>query len=145
MLNSSIELATCGSTLYSQCCMFFQVTSVGQLLCPCCYGDHLNDIKIVRQACYLVQDMLKIILILCSMCDRKMHLACSPSRKWSQLCTCGPCILDLPIVEPLSSIENTLQTHLVQRSLSLSPEKGVIFLKTKRVSYVVLILCSSTV
>ena len=29
----------------------------GQLLCPCCYGDYLNDIKTVRQASYLVQDM----------------------------------------------------------------------------------------
>ena len=41
---------------------------------PVTIGDHLNDIKTVRQACYLVQDILKAILILCSKCDRKMYL-----------------------------------------------------------------------
>ena len=102
LLNSPIELVTCGSILRSQCCSsWLQV-----------YGGHLNDIKTIRQECYLVQDMLKAILILCSKCDRKVHLTKYAAHLESG-CSYVPvdpaiqCILDQPIDEPLSHIENT--------------------------------------
>ena len=65
VLNSPIDVVTCGAIVCSDCCCTW-LNLHHELPCPCCYGDHLRDITTVQAPCSLVQDALKCIPVICS-------------------------------------------------------------------------------
>ena len=133
VLSSPIELVTCGAIVCSNCCCTW-LNLRHELLCPCCYGDHLRDITTVRAPCNLVLDALKCIPVICSKCKNEILLSDYATDLGSG-CAFVPVnsivseILSHPVNQPLSPIESQLQTN-VKRSLLSSPTKGVVVLKT---------------
>lgn len=134
VLNSPIELVTCGSIVCSKCCCsWLEVRH--ELVCPCCYEDHLKDAATIRPPCSLVLDTLSNISVACCRCKNKVPLSDLIPHLQSS-CQYVPVegvlqeILDNPVTEPLSPVESALQSHFVRRSLLLSPKKDVLVVKT---------------
>ena len=119
-----------GNSLLQCCCTWLNLHH--ELLCPCCYGDHLRDITTVQVPCNLVLDALKCIPVICSKCKIEILLSVYATHlgSGSAFVPVNSEILSHPVNQPLSPIESQLQTNLVKRSLLLSPTKGVVILKT---------------
>ena len=138
-LCAPIELVTCGSIVCAECCCTWLKHCNG-LTCPCCYSSHISDYNTIRTAYPLILSMLGSLCVLCDECHCHIrleklneHVASSCSKL-----TCLPSstvsieqVLKKPTTAPLTPLEQKLQTSLVKRSLSTSPDEHVLQLKTK--------------
>ena len=133
LLNSPVELINCGAVVCFQCCCLWLETS-GTLSCPCCYEQPLS-VSMVRPASNFVQDALRKIRVICMNCARPLELG-HYEHHLNSGCSYLPIesaiegILLQPESAPLSSIESALQANLVRRSLSMSPDKDVMVVKS---------------
>ena len=109
VLNSPIELVTCGAIVCSKCCCSWLEVK-HELVCPCCYGDHLKDAATIRPPCCLALDTLSSISVACSRCKNKFPLSDYTPHLQSS-CQYVPVdgvlqeILHNPVTEPLSPVE----------------------------------------
>lgn len=138
VLNRPVELVTCGSLVCVQClCLWLQ--HKGELECPCCYGDHLREYTTIVKPATLVLRLLGSLCVICSKCQRHVKLGeykdhtesgCTSYCHEVSPDTSIDDILRQPLISPLTSVEQKLQTSLARRSLSGSPEENVLHLKT---------------
>ena len=137
-LNSPVELVTCGSVVCFNKCL----KQCKQLACPCCSSSHIADFTTIRSALQLTQSMLGRLCVVCDKCQShlkldklKEHVHASSSSLTHTGQLSSPVsledILNQPNTAPLTSIEQKLQTSLVKRSLSTSPEEKLLRLKTR--------------
>jgi hypothetical protein len=89
----------------------------------------------VRPASNFVQDALRKIRVICMNCARPLELG-HYEPHLNSCCSYLPIesaiegILLQPESAPLSSIESALQANLVRRSLTMSPDKDVVVVKS---------------
>ena len=108
------NLVTCGAIVCSKCCCSWLEVK-HELVCPCCYGDHLKDAATIRPPCSLVLDTLSSISVACSRCKNKFPLSDYTPHLQSS-CQYVPVdgvlqeILHNPVTEPLSPVESALRT-----------------------------------
>ena len=146
LLNSPIELINCGAVVCFQCVCSWLKTSV-TLSCPCCYEQPLS-VSMVRPASNCVQDVVRKISVICPICARTLELG-HYEHHWNSSCSYLPIesviegILLQPESAPLSSIESALQANLVRRSLSMSPDKDVMVVKSSGKVCKFYVLCST--
>ena len=135
LLNTPVELVTCGSNVCAGC-LCAKLKQNDSLVCS---TTHLTDYSTIREASTLIQTMLGSVCVLCKKCHGHMRLknlsehaanSCS-----THLLPVSPVsveqVLEQPATAPLTPLEEKLQTSLVKRSLSTSPDNRVVQLKTR--------------
>ena len=142
LLQSPVELVTCGNIVCANCCCSWLRHSKGTS-CPCCYSCHLEDFTTVRQASALTVSLLASVCVICGACGSHMrqdtyskHIdsgcksngASSPSS--SPVDTSVENMLNRDITTPLTPIELKLQSRLAKRSLATSPDDNILKIKT---------------
>ena len=139
LLCAPIELVTCGSIVCAECCCNW-IKHCNTLSCPCCYSSHISDFNTIRSASPHILSMLGSLCVLCDECHchvrlEKLHehvaSSCSTHTYPPASTVSIEQVLKQPPTAPLTPLEQKLQTSLVKRSLSASPEERVLQLKTR--------------
>lgn len=139
ILNSPIELVTCGSVVCAEC-FIERLQHSKQLTCPCCSTSHIEDFTTIRPASQLTQSMLSRLCVVCEKCQSHLRLdklkehvsnSCSTHSEEVPPSVSVEHILNRPSTAPLTPVEQKLQTSLVKRSLSTSPEERILRVKTR--------------
>ena len=132
-----IEIVTCSSVLCAECmCKWLQYKE--ELVCPCCYSDHLKGYTTGIREATLLRHLLGSLCVICSTCNGHVKLdgyndhvkTCTTSLQQLSPSTSIDDVLQRPLTSPLTPMEQKLQTSLVRRSMSGSPEESVLQLKT---------------
>ena len=110
VLNSPIELVTCGAIVCSNCCCTW-LNLRHELLCPCCYGDHLRDITTVHHV--ILFWMLSSAFLLYA-ASAKMRF-CFQTMQLTWDLVVHLCLLTALLVK-FSAIQSTNLCHLLSLS-----------------------------
>ena len=126
VLQRPMELTKCGSVVCAEClCQWLREPREQWSACPCCYSVHLDDLESIKPASDIVLKALGCMEVSCALCSKrglmKNHKAHVDSNCQSGDFTPAPIdasqLLSRPPDQPLSPLEERVQSSLIKRSM----------------------------
>ena len=127
IVDRPIELTECSSLVCSDClCQWLRVSQ--SVACPCCYTVHLDKHSSIKAASGITLKALGSTEVRCNLCLKRGHLQyhrehvegrCS-GDKFKQVAVDASELISRPRDQPLSPLEEELQSTLISRSLRSS-------------------------
>ena len=124
-----VELTECGSVVCAEClCEWLRVPREQWSACPCCYSLHLAQLETIKPASDIILRAIGGMEVSCALCSErglmKNHKAHLDSNCRNGDFTPAPMdasqLLSRPRDQPLSRLEERLQSSLIKRSMGSS-------------------------